>query len=562
VPVIELANCGTCGSPTRNVKITPPGDYRPAFPHDLEQIRDTVDRQFGADCGDILLPRDKIVVLNKCPGVDRMDEVVLDGVVVGTEVLEPARGWKFVCRIEGGQRITEKVTRGSVVMHYGAVQSMKKGASAMAVGVMEADSKLQVGDEVIMFDEDRNVIATGPARMPGDWMLDRDRGPAVKTRWYKDPENNDIFTGGQTWDDAVKANLPKLTQDIDRSVKWIHKVIERIGKEVAVAFSGGKDSLATLHLVMDAGIKPKVIFVDTGIEFEQTVEHITEITEKYQLALLVEDAGEAYFEPVEYFGPSAKDFRWCCKTCKLGPTAKMIREHFPNGVLSFIGQRQYESENRYQKGGIWVNPWVPGQIGVSPIQKWPSLEVWLYIFYKGESYNELYEKGFERIGCWLCPAADMAEHKELEKFVPRAKEWNEHLRRYAKQHDLPEEWVDMGLWRWRKLPKGMKDYLLREELGHVVTRLEEFESSEKTEVVVQPNMIERVTSLSRITGGVQSEPVIKKALHCTGCGICISRCEQDALTIENKRINLDEEKCISCEKCLHPCPVVDFSPRA
>lgn len=561
LPVIESKTCGTCSNETSLVDITPPGDFRPAFDYDLELIRKTIDSQFGDGMGELMLPRDKIAVLNRCPGVDRMDEVVIDGHIVGTHIFEPGRGYRFVIRMMGASFIIKEMTRSWVEVDIGAVPSMKKGASAMAVGVMDACPHIASGDEVVVFDKDRNLVATGKARMSGKDMVEASRGSGVKNRWRDETSDFTRPSGGQTWDDAVKANVPKLEADIQRAGKKIHNTIRRVGKPVAVSFSGGKDSLATLLLVLDAGIKPKIIFIDTGIEFDETLVHIDSVIEKHELELLTIKAGDAYFDAVEHFGPSAKDFRWCCKTCKLGPTANLVRQHFPDGVLSFIGQRQYESEARYRKGGIWENPWVPGQVGASPIQKWTSLEVWLYIFYKEEEYNPLYAQGFERIGCWLCPAADMAEQSEIAKYMPRAKEWDTLLRNYASQHDLPEEWVTMGLWRWKKLSRGMRDYLNLEGLANVIEKLDEFEKRFKPHEDITPEIAARITSLAKITGGEETGPIIKKALFCLGCGICLSRCDSDALELINGKIYLHEDKCISCGKCLHPCPVVDYPRR-
>ncbi len=562
VPVIEHRSCGTCGHDTLQVNITPPGDFRPAFDYDLELIRKTIDHQFGEGTGKAMLPLDRVVVLNKSPGVDRMDEVIIDGQVIGTHIYLPGKGWSFVIRMIGASFIFGKVTRGWVKVDNGAVPSMKKGSSAMAIGVLDADPDIVPGQEVVVFDQERNLVCTGRARMTGPEMVELMRGPALKNRWRDDVSGFKRPAGGQTWKTVVQANVPKLQEDIERAVNMIHRTIERVGKPVAVSFSGGKDSLVTLLLVLDAGIRPKLLFIDTGIEFEETLEHIGSIVKKHDLEILTTKAGDAYFNAVEYFGPSAKDFRWCCKTCKLGPMARLINEHYPDGVLSFIGQRQYESESRYQKGGIWVNPWVPGQVGASPIQKWTSLEVWLYIFYKEEEYNPLYARGFERIGCWLCPSADMAEHTEIPGILPRAVEWNEYLMEYAKDNDLPGEWVTMGLWRWKKLSRGMRDYLVQEGLAHLIEQLDDFEKrSGSTVDDIPDNMAGRVEMMASISGGEINSGIIRKALHCVGCGICISRCDSDALELIDEKIYLYIDKCVSCGACMHPCPVVDYPKR-
>lgn len=65
VPVLEQKKCAICEGDTRQMEITPPGDVRPAFAHDLQLIRATIDRQFGAGCGAAAIPADHVVLLNK-----------------------------------------------------------------------------------------------------------------------------------------------------------------------------------------------------------------------------------------------------------------------------------------------------------------------------------------------------------------------------------------------------------------------------------------------------------------------------------------------------------------
>jgi len=555
VPLVELDSCGLCGGQTHPVEITPPGDYRPAFPHDLARIRKTLDGYYGPGSGKAMLPDGHLAVLNKSPGVDIMDEAVTDGLVLGCHVFEPGKGWKFICRIEGARRMSSVISRKWAIIDDGAIQFIRKGSSSMAVGILEADPGILVGDEVVVLSAKREVISTGRARMSGTDMVKLDRGPAIKSRWYKEAPLNPELSVGRTWQDAVKANSEKLGKKQENSIEHIRKTARRFsGLPVAVSVSGGKDSLATLLLVLEAGFRPKLIFTDTGLEFPETLENVRRTAEKYGLELITEDAGDAFWRALEHFGPPAKDFRWCCKTCKLGPMAGLIRKHFPEGVLSFIGQRQYESSQRYEKGNVWRNPWVPGQVGASPIQNWPSLLVWLYLFQQEAEYNPLYEKGLERIGCWLCPATDMGEFDDVEKYSEQNARWQEALACHAAVKGLPPEWLRLGLWRWKNLPKGMVDFLAAERIQVPVDK-----KCIPPEEKLNPAQEARLIKFSCISNDAHA--VRMKALHCTGCGICISLCESGALAMVGQAVEIDPEKCIGCGKCLHPCVVIDFEPR-
>jgi phosphoadenosine phosphosulfate reductase len=595
VPVLEQKTCSVCGTSTVNVSLTPPGDVRPAFEADVLLVRETIDKQFGKGCGASLIPDGKIVLLNGVPYIDRMDEVILDAQVLGSLQYNPGIGYKFIPRMEAACRIAPSLQRSWIIVDDGAIDSISSGASVMVSGIVDVDGGIEAGDEIIVLTKDKRPMAAGVARISGEQMRKNKRGAATKTRWSSSPSKADLLPSGQDWELVLDANKDMMDARTGKGTRFVRKVVEETGLPVAVSFSGGKDSLATLLLVLDAGVRPDILFVDTGLEFPETVDHVSEIAQEFGLRLVSESAGESFWNGLETFGPPGKDFRWCCKTSKLGPAARLIAKNYPDGVLSFIGQRRYESIPRSNKGPVWTNPWVPGQHAASPIQDWTALHVWLYIFAKGVSYNPWYSRGLARIGCFLCPASDIAELEIVSQELSGFERWTEYLEDYASKNKKPDEWLVLGLWRWKVPPKGVKDiaqdplklavsdthipctlgvrtegfFMDKLDMDRVTNMLailgdvdydEEVEAAQMERYVVfrEGLVIIRAESEENLRSQAKDlERVIKKAENCVACGVCLGLCENDAIVLK-KKAWIIEENCQQCKKCLYPCSAADF----
>lgn len=546
----------SCGNDASTVKITPPGDIRPAFEFDKELIKKIVRNQFG----DAWLP--EVVLLNSTPAIDRDDEVIIDGKVAGNLYYDIySKKFKFHPRPWYASLL--KIRRRYVIADSGALESILKTSNLMSPGVKETDEEIKEGDDVIVLNEDSQVIATGKARMKGEEM-GKSKGMAVKIKWrgIEHPEKGKKIT----WNRVIKENKGVIDSMVGSEKKFIENVIEKYNIPYAVSFSGGKDSLATLLLLLSAGYEPPLLFLNTGLEFDETIENVYYISDKFNLNLIEGKAGNKFWDSIDFFGIPARDYRWCCKTCKLGVASLLIKENFKNGVLSFIGQRRYESQSRAMHGKIWKNPWVNGQIGVSPIQNWTALHIWLYLFMEKVKWNVLYEEGLSRIGCWLCPASDLAEF-ELKKHY-KWKVFEKKLYEFSKKHNLPDEWINLGLWRWRKPPKWSGvNYKIERKEKHVKMDMERIENFLKL-----IGRVERIKKNVYNVGGTKIEidekikaerdekifnEIMERALNCVGCGVCISKCSQNAIYIKNGKAWIGDG-CIKCLECMYECPVLIF----
>ncbi|MFA4860880.1 phosphoadenosine phosphosulfate reductase family protein [Methanoregula sp.] len=446
-----LARTCACGAETREVPVTPPGDARPAFPDDIALVNRIYEEHFGAP----LIPEGHLALLNKVPDNDRMEEVVAGGGIVGIIRYFPDRKeWEPVPRPEAGLLFTP--TKRFVVVSDDAVPFIRdQGMSVLRPGVIAIEDHVRAGDEVLILAPDGKCIGVGRAKVDAETARAMEKGQIVRTR-----RNiaSTVVPGAATWEDAVKANAGVLERAEGEAVLFIREVAGRNpGLQPNISYSGGKDSLATLLVVLKAIGNVPLLFADTGLEFPETYANVDEVAKKYGLEVLRTDGITTFWETFSRQGPPAVNARWCCKVCKLTPVAKLIREKWGE-CLSFIGQRRYESAARAQSERVWRNSNVRVQLSAAPIHNWTALHVWLYIMQEQAPYNVLYRHHLDRIGCFMCPSSDMALiHMIADEYPELWQSWTEKLETYRQSAGLPEAWITDGKWRLREEGKDDAD---------------------------------------------------------------------------------------------------------
>ncbi|NJE04837.1 4Fe-4S dicluster domain-containing protein [Thermococcus sp. M36] len=580
--------------------ITPPGDLRFAFEKDTEFIRSVFKEHYGVDVGELF--EGKIVLLSKTPGEDDAYEIILDGYVFGWVRFDPLElKWKPGLKVEGAIALWKRFGRSMrkwIIVDEGAIEPILNGSNLLPVGIIEAEGSIRRNDDVVLISEGGDVIATGIAKKDYEALANKERGTGVKVRRQKSVNYREGRKA--TMEDVLRANSIELEKKVEEARRFMRKTATRYSDlPVAVAFSGGKDSLAVLGLALeefgDEGFT--VFFNNTGIEFPETLEYVEELRKELEpkgIKFIVADAGDAFWRALHVFSPPGRDYRWCCKVTKLGPITMAIKENYPQGVLMFVGQRKYESIKRFKQPRIWKNPWVPNETGASPIFHWRALEVWLYIFSRNLKYNPLYEDRLDRIGCFLCPSSSLAEIYTLKEEKPELwAKWERELKVWQKRFGMPDEWITYGFWRWKRLSRGEK--AIARELGIEVRDDRSWEpvrySIEETgdgfvtrfNTVVNLKRIKEVAPIlgeveegenyiragdvtfkpdGAYTGdsreAVQAYYLVKRAYECVGCGVCVGKCPEGALSIDPKsrKIVVDPVLCTHCRECMDVCPLL------
>ena len=415
----------SCGATGREIELLQPYDVRPALSADMALIKNLVREQFGN------VPIQSILLLNKTGGVDRADLVIAHGHRFGWLTFDPVtRKFSLDIAPEALPYILKHVTKGIVDLETGI--DTPGGAGRMGGKKFRLKEFQPDGTAIVKF---KNRYGTG---MVKDGQIRVKELMPVDLRTGKNPD----------WEQVVEQNRYHLKNLERSSVRMIKQHIHDRPK-CNVSFSGGKDSTAVLTLARKAGVT-EAFFLDTGIEFPETIAFV-----KSQGIPVIEKAGD-FWQAVEKAGPPGKDNRWCCKLLKLRPLKLHLAEI--GACVTVQGNRWYESWNRASLEETSQNPANPLQLNISPIRNWRALEVFLYLWWQKAAMNPLYEKGIERIGCYVCPSMLESEYEDLKVVHPDyAKRWDAVLTEYAKKRGLPDAYAKWGLWRWKALPPKMRE---------------------------------------------------------------------------------------------------------
>jgi len=572
VPVFRRRDC----EGSVRLKLFDPKDLRPAWEGDKEHLSKAFDEEVGKGAFEALT-QGRMVFLNKTSALDHAYEVVVDGDILARVIYDPfVEKWRVRLGYLGALRALEKGFIDKVV-----VEGPKPGE------VVGRGHK-----QVALVDEEGRVVGVAIPK----------RGKLRVDKVWKHPRKGALSERPQTLRDVIKANEAYLQELLE----WSRQVVSKAPEGVRiVSLSGGKDSALVTQILKELGVEAKLLFNDTGIELPETVKTAEEEAKHFGMELIVASAGDLFWRAVELFSPPARDFRWCCKVLKLGPIARTLIK-FGN-VVNFVGNRWWESLERAKATPIMKMKYFPTITTVNPILPWPQLLEFAYLIDKGVPLNPLYFKGFDRVGCFMCPGATAWEFKLVKEIHPELWEkWEKVLRRWAEKLGYGEWWLKGG-WRWLA-PEAPKVALAskagervdwREEYSRRQTRVK-YSSHEvrKNKVVVNVSYnIEKALELAKLLGvkkegNVVSGPrgtykfmenrievvskgpkpleeafealrVVHASNSCAGCKICETWCPTGAIKVieengEFRPVLWRSEACDGCRLCMYLCPSADI----
>ncbi|MBV71179.1 MAG: phosphoadenylyl-sulfate reductase [Myxococcales bacterium] len=170
---------------------------------------------------------------------------------------------------------------------------------------------------------------------------------------------------------------------------------------IALSTAFGPGGIVLMHLA--ARLKPgvKVLFIDTGFHFDETLAMVTRVQSRLDVdiqtikpKLGVHEQNKRYGNELPVLNPTK-----CCQMRKVDPTGEML-----NGLDAWVtALRRDQSSQRAGTCAI-ENKVINGRdiVKINPLVGWTRKEVWRHIFEHALPYNTLHDNGYLSVGCRPC----------------------------------------------------------------------------------------------------------------------------------------------------------------
>ncbi len=186
-----------------------------------------------------------------------------------------------------------------------------------------------------------------------------------------------------------------------RSVRREALEVLALFKDIYVMFSGGRDSLVTLHLISEVLGKAnvKALFIDTGISTPGLIEYVRDTCKRLNIELTVVKPRYDFFKLVKAKGFPIIKRRWCKEYLKIRPLKEWISRKDVKDVVLVTGIRRDESWMKSRAFKLYYHPKFKTTT-YAPIFEWSKSDVINYLGEYGLEECPLYKTYGKAYDCW------------------------------------------------------------------------------------------------------------------------------------------------------------------
>ena len=215
------------------------------------------------------------------------------------------------------------------------------------------------------------------------------------------------------------------------------------------ADSYGKDSSVVRDLLQRSGVKYDTHYSQGGLDAPELVFFGRE----YHPEAIIDRPGISVFKAIQTKGLPRRMSRWCCE---------LIKEKSGAGRTVVTGIRWQESARRRGRRMYEVCHGDKTKMFLHPIIDWTAYmkqttsgkwvksgDVWEYIKQNNVPYCSLYDEGFKRLGCVLCPMTrDTA--RQIARWPKLTDAWKRAAYRYFEAgSEGTKRWPTAeAFWQW------------------------------------------------------------------------------------------------------------------
>lgn len=218
--------------------------------------------------------------------------------------------------------------------------------------------------------------------------------------------------------------LPTMKSKVDIAIDRIKNFCPPEGYHLAD--SGGKDSGAILELTKMSGVSFVAHYAFTTVDPPEVIRFIR----RYHPDTILHRPKLSMWQLiVKKWLPPTRHRRYCCQ---------YLKEYLGAGEFVMTGIRREESSGRANRKMVYPCFKDSSKIYVNPIIDWSTEDVWEFTKERGLPYCSLYDNGFDRIGCVMCPLASI--NKRRGDAIRFPKFYNAYLRAFDKM--LKRRWAN------------------------------------------------------------------------------------------------------------------------